>query len=144
MFTISYKGGDVEQYLNVEDIAQCVTEINRRKEDIIQFTCGNIKLFPKDGAIVVNGLAFPFAFHSSTTEFVLFNRARAVSGGIDLSKAVDGKINVEFGQAKLHFMGFGLRNTVMVNDGVNPPRPRNHIQLFWVAANGSIMIGGNK
>jgi hypothetical protein len=81
----------------------------------------------------LNGLIIPFAFHSATTEFVLFRRLQATSTLEVL------RTNLQ-SVAKVFAIGFGLRNTLPLPDGTT----KNHVQLFWLYATGDIKMGGNK
>lgn len=99
-----------------------VCEINRK--DVSLFILGPISVDVKNGVFKINGLKLPFAFHSDTTEFVLFRRVRVQLNSLE---------------PQVVAIGFGLRNTLALPDGSQ----KNHIQLFWATPDG-LLIGGNK
>jgi len=128
-FQVILQDGETTDYDYTE---LAVTEVNR--SDVRQFYVKESEWFigvdVEDGLFNFNGLVVPFAFHSPTTELILFKRMRfnfTPSSG-------------EQTEAEIHSICFGLRNTVPNPEG----EIRNYVQLVWVNSDGTVTIGGNK
>jgi len=132
MFSIEYEDGKKETYNNLEID---VPIVNRQKVKSFFLIESNwfIGMDVKEGVFNLNGLLIPFAFHSATTEFVLFRRLQATST-LEVLRTNPQSV------AKVFAIGFGLRNTLPLPDGTT----KNHVQLFWLYATGDIKMGGNK
>jgi len=134
MFSIKFEDGS-EETAEIHNLD--VPKLNRKKVTLFRLSLEedqSITVDVKSGLFYLNNLEVPFAFHSDTTQFVLFRRMR-----VDVSPGSieDGVINKK---PYLHAYGFGLRNTLATPSGTE----KNHVQLFWLNADGVLTMGGNK